>query len=87
LGTLIFLAPFSIFLIVIGWDYVAASWATKEGSREAGGLPLVYLLKSLILIMPALLLIQSYSTVRSCISTLRSDHSPESGRFQRSDHQ
>jgi TRAP-type mannitol/chloroaromatic compound transport system permease small subunit len=78
LGTLIFLVPFSIFLIVIGWDYVAASWATKEGSREAGGLPLVYLLKSLILIMPALLLIQSFSMVRACISTLKSDHSRES---------
>jgi TRAP-type mannitol/chloroaromatic compound transport system permease small subunit len=51
---------------------------TKEGSREAGGLPLVYLLKSLILIMPALLLIQSFSTVRACISILKSDHSRES---------
>ena len=78
LGTLVFLVPFSIFLIVIGWDYVAASWVTKEGSREAGGLPLVYLLKSLILVMPALLLIQSFSVVRACISTLKSDHSPES---------
>lgn len=85
LGTLIFLVPFSIFLIVIGWDYVAASWATKEGSREAGGLPLVYLLKSLILVMPALLLIQSYTVVRTCILTLRSDQSRKSARFQGSD--
>ena len=78
IGTLIFLVPFSIFLIVIGWDYVAASWLTMEGSREAGGLPLVYLLKSLILIMPALLLIQSFSVVRACIFTLGSDRSRES---------
>ncbi len=85
LGTLIFLIPFSIFLIVVGWDYVAASWATKEGSREAGGLPLVYLLKSLILVMPALLLIQSYTVVRTCILTLRSDQSRKSARFQGSD--
>ena len=85
LGTLVFLIPFSIFLIVVGWDYVAASWATKEGSREAGGLPLVYLLKSLILVLPALLLIQSYSVVRSCIYTLRSDRSQKSTRFQGSD--
>lgn len=77
LGTLIFLVPFSLFLIVIGWDYVAASWAIKEGSREAGGLPLVYLLKSLILVMPALFLIQSYSVVRACILVLRPDHSRE----------
>lgn len=71
LGTLLFLLPFSIFLLIIGWDYVAASWAAKETSREAGGLPLVYLLKSHILVLPALLLIQSYSTVKSCISELR----------------
>jgi TRAP-type mannitol/chloroaromatic compound transport system permease small subunit len=71
LGTLVFLVPFSLFLLIIGWNYVSASWETLEASREAGGLPLVYLLKSLILIMPALLLVQSWSTVRGCISGLR----------------
>ena len=86
LGTLVFLVPFSVFLMVIGWDYVAASWATKESSREAGGLPLVYLLKSLILIMPALLLIQSYSVVRTCISTLRPVRSREPDSFRESRH-
>lgn len=70
LGTTLFVVPFSLFLLLIGWDYVAASWATLETSREPGGLPLVFLLKSLILILPALLLIQSWSTVRGCISAL-----------------
>ncbi len=71
LGTLVFLVPFSVFLLVIGWNYVSASWQTLESSREAGGLPAVYLLKSLILIMPALLLLQSWSTAKACISALR----------------
>jgi TRAP-type mannitol/chloroaromatic compound transport system permease small subunit len=70
-GTLLFLVPFSLFLLFIGWHYVAASWATMESSREAGGLPLVFLLKSLILVLPALLLLQSWSTVRQCITQLR----------------
>lgn len=70
-GTLLFLVPFSIFLLLIGWDYVAAAWATQESSREAGGLPMVWLLKSLILLLPALLLLQSWSTVRACIRDLR----------------
>ena len=70
-GTALFLVPFSLFLLLIGWDYVNASWTTMESSREAGGLPLVFLLKSLILVMPALLLLQSWSTVRRCISALR----------------
>jgi TRAP-type mannitol/chloroaromatic compound transport system permease small subunit len=71
LGTLIFLVPFSVFLLIIGWNYVAASWATMETSREAGGLPLVYLLKSLILVLPALLLLQSYNTARTCVSIIK----------------
>jgi TRAP-type mannitol/chloroaromatic compound transport system permease small subunit len=78
-GTLLFLVPFSIFLLFIGWDYVAASWATRESSREAGGLPMVWLLKSLILVLPALLLLQSWSTVRVCIRDLRRTQSPGAG--------
>ena len=31
LGTLIFLVPFSIFLIVIGWDYVASFMGYQRG--------------------------------------------------------
>lgn len=71
-GTLLFLVPFSLFLLYIAWDYVAASWATHEASREAGGLPLVWLLKMLILVLPALLLVQSWVTVRQSLAGLRS---------------
>jgi TRAP-type mannitol/chloroaromatic compound transport system permease small subunit len=70
-GTLILLLPFCVFLLVIGWDYVAVSWADRETSREAGGLPLVWLLKSLILVLPALLLLQSWCTARQCVAALR----------------
>ena len=78
-GTLLFLVPFSIFLLAVGWDYVTASWATHEASREAGGLPLVWLLKSLILVMPLLLLLQSWSSVRQCVRALRTEHGVGSG--------
>ena len=70
-GTVLFVVPFSIFLLYIGWDYVAASWVNREASREAGGLPLVWLLKTLILALPALLLLQSWSTIRHCLAGLR----------------
>jgi TRAP-type mannitol/chloroaromatic compound transport system permease small subunit len=70
-GILFLLVPFSLFLLLIGWNYVAASWATMEASREAGGLPFVYLLKSLILVMPALLLLQAWSSARLCVKRLR----------------
>lgn len=70
-GTLLFLVPLSVLLLVVGWDYVAASWATREVSREAGGLPLVWLLKTLILALPALLLLQSWVTARQAFFELR----------------
>jgi TRAP-type mannitol/chloroaromatic compound transport system permease small subunit len=70
-GTLLFLVPFGVMMLAIGWDYVASSWATHEASREAGGLPAVWLLKSLILALPALLLLQSAVTIRASIAGLR----------------
>ena len=70
-GTLVLLVPFSLFLLFVAWDYVAPSWAAREASREAGGLPLVWLLKSLILVLPALLLLQAWCTARQCVAVLR----------------
>jgi TRAP-type mannitol/chloroaromatic compound transport system permease small subunit len=71
LGTLVFLVPVCLFMLSISWDYVATSWAGREGSREAGGLEFVYLQKSLILLLPALLLLQGFETIRSSIKTLQ----------------
>ena len=70
-GTLVFLVPLCMFLLIIAWNYVAASWSAMESSREAGGLPLVYALKSLVLLLPLLLLAQSGCTIRDCLSTIR----------------
>lgn len=78
IGTLLLLAPFCVFLLWSGWDYVMRSWQVMEGSREAGGLPLVYLLKSLILLLPALLLAQSACTVTTYLKVLRA-RAPEPG--------
>jgi TRAP-type mannitol/chloroaromatic compound transport system permease small subunit len=58
IGAVLLLVPVCFLIIWLGWDYVSESWRVKESSREAGGLPLVYLLKTLILIMPLLLLAQ-----------------------------
>lgn len=69
-GTLLFLLPFSLFLLLIGWDYVASSWAVRETSPEPGGLPLVWLLKSLVLVLPLFLLLQAGVTVKQCVTTL-----------------
>lgn len=71
LGTLIFLLPFCIFLIVMAWPYVANSWQLLETSREAGGLPLVFVLKSLMIIMPALLIVQAFLNAVDAARTIK----------------
>jgi TRAP-type mannitol/chloroaromatic compound transport system permease small subunit len=58
LGTTLLLVPICLFVLASSWGYVTESWAVHEGSREAGGLPYVYLLKTLLVVMPILVLIQ-----------------------------
>src|ERR1700732_2491584 len=48
IGAVIFLFPFAIAVAVLSLPYVERSWAILESSRETSGLPLVYLLKTLI---------------------------------------
>ena len=48
LGALLLLLPFALALLWLSMPYVARSWAIFERSRETSGLPLVFLLKTLI---------------------------------------
>ena len=63
LGTLLLLIPTCIFLLWISWEYVASSWSYFEGSRESGGIDAVFLLKTLLLIMPVLLILQGLANL------------------------
>ena len=58
LGTLFLLIPVSLFIAISSYHYVLTSWAIMERSSD-GGIPGVFLLKSLILAMVALLLVQA----------------------------
>lgn len=57
-GGVLFLLPLCVLILWLSWEYVLNSWAIREKSNEGSGLPFVYLLKTLILIMPATLLVQ-----------------------------
>ena len=57
-GTLLFLLPVAAFSFFIAWEYVASSWEYLEKSREPGGLPLIFALKTALLVMPFILFIQ-----------------------------
>jgi len=76
IGHLVFMLPMCVFLLVMSWGYVFQSWSILEASQEAGGLPFVYGLKTLLLIMPLLLLIQALSQVVNILPT-QSDNQPQ----------
>lgn len=57
-GTLVFLLPFCLALVWFSLPYVGRSFAILERSREASGLPLVFLLKALIPLFATLLALQ-----------------------------
>jgi TRAP-type mannitol/chloroaromatic compound transport system permease small subunit len=67
LGTLFLLMPVCGFIAWMSWDYVLESWSLHEGSPEAGGLPGLYLLKSMILVMAVLLLLQGLAIALRCL--------------------
>ena len=57
-GVLFLLIPTCGLILWISTPYVLNSWALLEGSRETGGIPAVYILKSLMPGMAILLLLQ-----------------------------
>ena len=69
-GALFLLLPFMLFISWISWQYIVDSWSVLEGSREAGGLPGVFILKSLILVMTFLLSLQALTQVARNIQTV-----------------
>jgi len=61
LGALFLLLPLCFFIIWSSWDYVSESWRIREQSWQSGGLPMLYLLKSLIPLTALLLALQGIS--------------------------
>jgi len=62
LGNIFLLLPVCLFIIYSSWDYVLTSWTLQEESGEAGGLAYVYILKTCLLLMPLLLIIQALAS-------------------------
>jgi len=69
-GTLLLLAPVIVFVAIVTWPYVVESWSKLEASREAGGLPALFLLKSVILGFCGLILAQGLSLAARSILVL-----------------
>lgn len=63
LGVLLLLLPTCGWMIWTAWDYVFSSWRFHEASLETGGLPGLFILKSLILVMPVLLILEGVAVL------------------------
>ncbi len=69
-GTFFLLFPTCFVIFYFAFPYIYDSWSVLEDSMEAGGLPGVYLLKTIILIFPVLLGLQGIAKVLKAILTL-----------------
>lgn len=72
-GTLLLLMPTCVVIVSYSASYVAESWRLMESSIEAGGLPLVFLLKSLIPVSAILLLLQGLSDSLRYLAVIRQE--------------
>ena len=57
-GSLLLLLPFTLMLLWLSVPYAARSWAILERSQESSGLPLVFVLKTLIPVFAVLMALQ-----------------------------
>ena len=68
-----------VFITWVSWEYISDSWAVNEGSREAGGLAGVFLLKSLILVFTGLLILQGIAQAMEAMTKILSPTQNDAG--------
>ena len=71
LGALLLLLPFAAVLVWLSLPYAARSWAILERSQESSGLPLVFLLKTLIPLFALLLALQGVAQAIRALTALK----------------
>lgn len=72
LGTLLLLIPFAVALLWLSLPFAARSWAILERSPEASGLPLVFVLKTLLPVFALMLALQGIAQAIRSATALRS---------------
>lgn len=73
IGALLLLLPFMLVLLWLSVPYAARSWAILEHSQEASGLPLVFVLKTLIPLFALLMALQGIAqAIRAAAALSRS---------------
>jgi TRAP-type mannitol/chloroaromatic compound transport system permease small subunit len=70
-GALFLLLPFMVVLIWLSMPYAARSWSILEHSQEASGLPVVFVLKTLIPLFALLMALQGIGQAIRAAALLR----------------
>jgi len=70
-GALFLLLPFMVVLIWLSIPYAARSWSILEHSQEANGLPVVFVLKTLIPLFALLMALQGIAQAIRAAALLR----------------
>ena len=71
IGSLLLLLPFALVLLLLSTPFAARSWAILERSQETSGLPLVFLLKTLIPVFAVMMALQGVAQAIRAASALR----------------
>jgi TRAP-type mannitol/chloroaromatic compound transport system permease small subunit len=83
-GSALLLLPFALVLVWLSVPYAARSWAVLERSQESSGLPLVFVLKTLIPLFAVLMALQGLSqAIRALNLLIPSPLAGEGGRRSR----
>jgi len=69
-STIVFLFPWIFVLGYFAWPYVLSSWQLWETSQQVGGMPGLYVLKSVILVFCGLMLLQGLAMCARSILTI-----------------
>lgn len=71
IGGLFFLLPWTWVIMNVGFHYLRMSFEVNESSAQAGGLPMLYILKSFIALGFFFLFLQAIASILKSIQTLR----------------
>ena len=72
-GTLFFLLPFCVLILITAWPFVENAFYYQEGSPDPGGLPYRFLLKASLLVAFGLLILQGLAGMLKNILMLSTD--------------
>ncbi len=76
IGSTVLLLPLALSIVAVSWEFVIDSWVNREASADAGGIPAVYLLKTVLLVNGLLLALQAISEIAKTLPTIITTSNP-----------